>query len=80
MKYYGKITVYRYEDNWNPEITEIYAEHFESPSIQVRQSETHKNRKWANALLLGSVLGQRNTGIHRQGSTLEALEQSARYL
>ena len=22
MKYYGKITVYRYEDQWNPETTE----------------------------------------------------------
>lgn len=33
MKYYGKITVARYEDNWNPEITEIFAEHFEAKSI-----------------------------------------------
>ena len=35
MKFYGKITVARYaEDNWTPEITEIFAEHFESGSIQ----------------------------------------------
>ena len=42
MKYYGKITVYRYEDNWNPEITEIYAEHFESPSIQAAKATLTK--------------------------------------
>ena len=42
MKYYGKITVYRYEDNWNPEITEIYAEHFESPSIQAAKAKLTK--------------------------------------
>ena len=34
MKFYGKITVARYEDRWNPEITEIYAERFEAKSIQ----------------------------------------------
>ena len=42
MKYYGKITVYRYEDNWNPDITEIYAEHFESPSIQAAKATLTK--------------------------------------
>ena len=42
MKYYGKITVYRYEDNWNPEITEIFAEHFESPSIQAAKAKLTK--------------------------------------
>ena len=35
MKFYGKITVARYaEDNWNPEITEIYADHFQASSVQ----------------------------------------------
>ena len=34
MKFYGKITVYRYEDAWNPEQTEIYAEYFQAKSIQ----------------------------------------------
>ena len=35
MKFYGKITVARYaEDNWNPEITEIYADFFKASSIQ----------------------------------------------
>ena len=35
MKSHGKITVARYaEDNWNPEITEIFAGYFESKSIQ----------------------------------------------
>ena len=42
MKFHGKITVYRYEDNWNPDITEIYAEHFESPSIQAAKAKLTK--------------------------------------
>ena len=33
-KFYGKITVYRYEDAWNPEVTELYADSFEASSIQ----------------------------------------------
>lgn len=40
MKFYGKITVARYaEDNWNPKITEIYADHFQASSIQ--SAKTH---------------------------------------
>ena len=39
MKFYGKITVARYaEDNWNAEITEIYADHFEASSIQAAKT------------------------------------------
>ena len=34
MKFYGTLKVYRYEDNWNPEITEIYADYFQAKSIQ----------------------------------------------
>ena len=34
MKFHGKITVYRYEDTWNPEQTETYSESFEAKSIQ----------------------------------------------
>ena len=45
-KYYGKIIVYRYEDAWNPEQTEIYAEYFEANSIQ---SAKAKLTKIANA-------------------------------
>ena len=46
MKFHGKITVYRYEDAWNPEQTEIYAEYFEANSIQ---SAKAKLTKIANA-------------------------------
>ena len=42
MKFYGKISVYRYEDNWNPEITEIYAEYFEAKSIQSAKAKLTK--------------------------------------
>ena len=45
-KYYGKITVYRYEDAWNPEQTETYSESFEATSIQ---SAKAKLTKIANA-------------------------------
>lgn len=35
MKFYGQISVARYaEDNWNPETTGIYADHFQEESIQ----------------------------------------------
>lgn len=43
MKFHGKITVARYaEDNWNPEITEIYADHFEAPSVQAAKAKLTK--------------------------------------
>ena len=43
MKFYGKITVNRYaEDNWDPEITEIYADHFQAPSIQSAKAHLTK--------------------------------------
>ena len=43
MKFHGKITVARYaEDNWNPEITEIYADHFEASSIQSAKAHLTK--------------------------------------
>ena len=45
-KYYGKITVYRYEDAWNPEQTETYSESFKANSIQ---SAKAKLTKIANA-------------------------------
>ena len=81
MKFYGKITVNRYaEDNWNPEITEIYADHFQAPSIQSAKAHLTKIANGQTALLLGSVLGQRNTGIHRQRLALETLEFTACYL
>ena len=46
MKFHGKITVYRYEDAWNPEQTETYSESFEATSIQ---SAKAKLTKIANA-------------------------------
>ena len=46
MKFHGKIIVYRYEDAWNPEITETYSESFEATSIQ---SAKAKLTKIANA-------------------------------
>ena len=42
MKFYGTLKVYRYEDNWNPEITEIFAEHFEAKSIQSAKAKLTK--------------------------------------
>ena len=45
-KFYGKIIVYRYEDAWNPEITETYSEYFQANSIQ---SAKAKLTKIANA-------------------------------
>ncbi len=38
MKFHGKITVARYADNWNPEITEIYSDYFEAKSLQAAKS------------------------------------------
>ena len=42
MKFYGTLKVYRYEDNWNPEITEIFADHFQAPSIQAAKAKLTK--------------------------------------
>ena len=42
MKFYGTLKVYRYEENWNPEITEIFAEHFEAKSIQAAKAKLTK--------------------------------------
>ena len=43
MKFHGKITVARYaEDNWNAEMTEIYAGYFESKSIQSAKAHLTK--------------------------------------
>ena len=42
MKFYGTLRVYRYEDNWNPEVTEIFAGHFEAPSIQAAKAKLTK--------------------------------------
>ncbi|RKU10867.1 hypothetical protein C6503_19475 [Candidatus Poribacteria bacterium] len=42
MKFYGTLKVFRYEDNWNPEITEIFAEHFEARSIQSAKAKLTK--------------------------------------
>ena len=41
-KFYGKIIVYRYEDAWNPEITETYSESFEATSIQSAKAKLTK--------------------------------------
>ena len=42
MKFYGTIKVYRYQDNWNPEITEIYADYFQAKSIQSAKAHLTK--------------------------------------
>ena len=42
MKFHGKITVYRYEDAWNPEQTETYSESFEATSIQSAKAKLTK--------------------------------------
>ena len=43
MKFYGKITAYRYaEDNWNPETIQIYAERFKAKSIQSAKAHLTK--------------------------------------
>ena len=43
MKFHGSIKVYRYaEDNWNPEITEIYADYFQAKSIQSAKARLTK--------------------------------------
>ena len=34
MRFHGKITVRRYKDKWNPEMTDIYAGYFEASSVQ----------------------------------------------
>ena len=78
-KYYGKITVYRYEDAWNPEQTETYSESFEATSIQ---SAKAKLTKIANAQELFSWVqswDNENADIYRKRPTLETLE-SARFL
>ena len=51
MKFYGKIVVYRYEDRWSPEKTEIFADYLEVPSIQ---SAKAKLTKRANTTVLFS--------------------------
>ena len=79
MKFYGKIIVYRYEDAWNPEQTETYSEYFQANSIQSAKSETYKNRERTRTLLLDSIVGQRETDIHRKRPPVETLE-SARLL
>ena len=66
-KYYGKITVYRYEDAWNPEQTETYSESFEATSIQ---SAKAKLTKIANAQELFSwVQSWDNENGHIQEKT-----------
>ena len=42
MKFYGKIVVYRYEDRFLPEKTEIFADYFEAPSIQSAKAKLTK--------------------------------------
>ena len=78
MKFYGKITAYRYaEDNWNPETTQIYAERFKAKSIQSAKAQL---TKIANGQVLFSWVQswdnetQEYTGIHRQGPALDTLE------
>ena len=38
MRFHGKITVHRYEDNWKPETTVIYDGYFEAQSIQAAKA------------------------------------------
>lgn len=43
MKFYGKITVFRYaEDRWNAETKEIFSEKFEAKSIQSAKAKLTK--------------------------------------
>ena len=42
MNFHGIIRVYRYEDTWNPEITEIYADYFQAKSIQSAKAKLTK--------------------------------------
>ena len=51
MKFYGKITVLRFEDEWHPEKTEIFADYLEAPSIQSAKAVLTKR---ANATVLFS--------------------------
>ena len=48
MKFYGTLKVYRYEENWNPEITEIFAEHFEAKSIQAAKRNSQRSQTKQN--------------------------------
>ena len=42
MKFHGTLKVYRYENNWDPEITEVYADYFEAKSIQSAKAHLTK--------------------------------------
>ena len=43
MKFYGKITVYRYaESEWDAEVTEVFSEKFEAKSIQSAKARLTK--------------------------------------
>ena len=76
MKFYGKITVYRYEDAWNPEQTETYSESFEVTSIQSAKAKLTKIANAQELFSLGAILGQRNAGIYRKRPPLETLESA----
>ena len=59
MKFHGKITVARYaEDNWNPEITEIFGDYFESRSIQ--SAKAHLTKLANETELFSSVQSKDN--------------------
>lgn len=42
MRFHGKITVRRYEDKWNPETTDTYADYFEAKSVQSAKAHLTK--------------------------------------
>jgi len=42
MNFHGTLKVYRYENNWDPEITEVYADYFEAKSIQSAKAHLTK--------------------------------------
>ena len=42
MRCHGTITVHRYENQWEPETTEIYADYFEAKSIQSAKAHLTK--------------------------------------
>ena len=78
-KFYGKIIVYRYEDAWNPEQTETYSESFEATSIQSAKAKLTKIANAQELFCVDSIMGQRETDIHRKRPPVETLE-SARFL
>ena len=60
-------------------ITETYSESFEATSIQSAKAKLTKIANAQELFLVGAVMGQRETDIHRKRPPVETLE-SARFL